>query len=197
MNRYLWILGYVLVCTPFHANAQGYRPDLMCTPTAENARELNLGRRLSLRSLVLTEVSPNAPAFAMMGGRLLLSHRNNNNAYLTYNISTGNIDFGQAIRNQPGAPLYTDYLGTAQGDRPILVSETRGIGHVCAAALVGTCGVGTIVQGATQCLQATASSRTRYCTCTSDGAGTPVYAWALDWGAGAVGTATTCPEVTP
>lgn len=166
------------------------------TPT--RISEQLLGEYFSMKTLVLTENRSTVDALVLMGGRLRFAPSSvNANAYCYYDSSIG-LRCGFSIVNAPGGALFTDFLSSAQQDRPVRYSETRGFGHVCAAALVGTCGSGTTVEGTTQCLQATPTSRTRYCTCTSDGdAEAPAFAWALNWGAGTVGTASTCPEVTP
>lgn len=163
--------------------------------TATRISEQLLGEYFSMKTLVLTENRSTVDGLTLMGSRLRFSSVSSG-AYLVYDPNIGLV-CGAQFKVAAGGALLADYLASSQQDRPVRVAQTHGLGHVCAAALVGTCGVGTIVEGTTQCLQATASSRTRYCTCTSDGAGTPAYAWALNWGAGTVGTSTTCPEVTP
>jgi hypothetical protein len=182
-----------LVLAAAVAQAQGVPPRASGV-TAQSLSEQLLGGYFSMNSLVLTESNPARTALAIMGGRVYLY--STTNAYFFFDPAIG-VVFASQIKNAPGGNLLTDYLMSAQQDRPVAFSESRGFRHVCAAALVGTCGAGTITEGTTQCLSATVTSRTRYCTCTSNGAGSPVYAWALEGGAGAVGDATTCPEVTP
>ena len=190
--RLLFLLGAMAIA-PL-AQAQG-----ICSTepvTASKIREQLLGEYFSLGTLVITQNNPATAALTIMGGRLYLF--SNSSAYVFYDRTTGLITFGAEVKNALGGNWLSDYWMSAQNDaRPVAVSDIEGFRHICAAALVGTCGVANIVQGTTQCLQATATSRTRYCTCTSNGAGTPAYAWALNFGAGTVGDSTTCPEVTP
>jgi hypothetical protein len=163
------------------------------TPTSIS--EQLLGEYFSMETLVITENRSTVDGLTLMGSRLRFSSVSSG-AYLVFDSNIGMV-CGAAFKLAAGGALWADFIVSSQADRPVRVSQSHGLGIVCAAALTGTCGSGTIVEGTTQCLQATGTSRTRYCTCTSNGAGTPVWAWALDWGAGTVGDATTCPEVTP
>lgn len=188
--RHFIVLMVLLPCVAF---AQWSNAQQAGGLTQQRISEYLLGGDLSMESLVLTENNPATAALTIMGGRLCLFSISNSCFY--YDRTTGLLTFNVQLKNVLGGNLLTDYLMSAQQDRPVAFSETRGFRHVCAASLVGTCGSGTIVEGTQQCLLATLTSRTRYCTCTSDGAASPTYAWANSLGD--VGDATTCPEVTP
>lgn len=196
--RSIWtLLALMIVSGPLEVRAQGYRPDMQCRLTPTMINEQRVGGRATERQLVLTENNTASDALVILGGRLRFASTTvSSNAYLYFDSNIGFV-LGSQLKVAPGGATFTDYLASSQQDRPISTSQTHGFGIICRAALTGTCGAGTIIQGTTQCLEATATSRTRYCTCTSNGAGSPTYAWALDWGAGTVGDATTCPEVTP
>lgn len=186
-------LSLLVVLTALPAMGQGYPLRHQQTLTQQHISEYLLGGDLSMESLVLTENNPVTAALTIMGGRLCLFSISNSCFY--YDRTTGLLTFNVQLKNALGGNLLTDYLMSAQQDRPVAFSETRGFRHVCAANLVGTCGSGTIVEGTQQCLSATLTSRTRYCTCTSNGAGSPTFAWQNNLGD--VGDTTTCPEVTP
>lgn len=179
------------VLVPCVAGAQWARTEQSLTQ--QRISEYLLGGDFSMQSLVLTENNPATAGLTIMGGRLCLFSIANSCFY--YDRNSGLLTFNVQIKNTPGGNLLTDYLMSSQQDRPVAFSETRGFRHVCAASLVGTCGSGTIVEGTQQCLLATLTSRTRYCTCASDGAASPTYAWVNNLGD--VGDTTTCPEVTP
>jgi hypothetical protein len=181
----------VLVALP--AMGQGYPISSRQTLTQQRIAEYLIGEDFTMESLVLTENNPASVALAIMGGKLCLFSTSPSCFY--YDRGTGLFTFGAQIKNALGGNLLTDFLMSAQQDRPVAFSETRGFRHLCQAALVGTCGTGTIVEGTQQCLSATLTSRTRYCTCTSNGAASPTYAWVNT--DGDVGDTTTCPEITP
>jgi hypothetical protein len=186
-------LSLLLVLLALPAMGQGYQPSGRSPLTQQRIVEYLIGADFTAESLVLTENNPASVALALMGGKLCLYSTTASCFY--YNRGTGLFTFNAEIKNAPGGNLLTDFLMSAQQDRPVAVSDTRGFRHVCAASLVGTCGVGTIVEGTQQCLLATLTSRTRYCTCTSNGAASPTYAWMNSLGD--VGDTTTCPEITP
>lgn len=184
------MIAHGLVIGLMIAQFGGSEPKL--TPT--RISEQLLGEYFSMGTLVITENRSTMDGIALMGSRLRFSSVSAG-AYLVFDSNIGLV-CGTQFKVAAGGNLLADFLASSQQDRPVRVSQTHGFGHVCAAALVGTCGVGTIVEGTIQCIQASAGvSRTRYCTCTSDGAGSPTYAWENN--RGDIGNATTCPTVTP
>lgn len=104
-----------------------------------------------------------------------------------------NLEFkgnGEALVNGPLDQYNAGYFKNAIGG-PVLVDDAQGIR--VAAKTLGTCGADT-PEGAElddAAAGGTSGARTRRCKCTSDGAGTPAYAW-QNTATGTVGTATTC-----
>jgi hypothetical protein len=71
-------------------------------------------------------------------------------------------------------------------DKDGAVLPVGGTLRTCASALEGLIARDSAAGGTT-------GNRTRVCVCTSDGAGTPAYAW-VNLGSGTVGNTTTCPN---
>jgi hypothetical protein len=86
-----------------------------------------------------------------------------------------------------------DQLNPKTSTSPITFVSSKGLLHVVTAAL-GTCALareGTEMRDNTS--GGTSGDRTRICLCTSDGGGTPAYAWVNIGCPDTVGDATTCP----
>jgi hypothetical protein len=81
------------------------------------------------------------------------------------------------------------FLVNQTGTEPVNVDDSHGFRKVCYASLP-TCGT-QVPEGTQVTVCASGSARTKECECTSDGAGTPTYAWA-HLGTWAIGDPTTC-----
>lgn len=179
---------------PFAGGTQGSGGAL----TSEGVVEALLGEDFSANSLVLTDNDTASDGLVLMGSRLrFVPNDVNANAYMYFDTSTG-FFLGNQLNLADGAFLTADNLAPKRASQSLSVYGSNGMTLVCQNALPGTaCGTSPIVQGTSVCLNATATSRTRVCTCTASSDSSPTYAWALNGGAGTVGDATTCPEVTP
>lgn len=186
----------ILVLLGGPAFAQGYAPRATQShPTWLRLQETLLGQPMSFDSIVLTQSDPSVDTLTLAGGRLrFYPEADAANAVMFYDPAYGLTTYtGLRV----GGYILTNGLLNYSQNGPVAVDEANGLKLTCQSALPGTCGVGTITQATIVTLCATASSRTRTCTCTASSNSSPTYAWALDGGAGAVGTTTTCPEVTP
>jgi len=192
-------LALLVLFFPVLALGQGYRPSANFQLRTLDIQASLLGHPLSVDSLTLTHAAPGEDAILIreMTYIRLAPSSVNGNAKMRFNPDTG-LELSMQLLIAPGGAVFTDYLNSRQGARPVEVSEPYGLAIVCGAeASLGTCGSGTLIEGTMKTLCATASSRTRICTCTASSNTSPVFAWALDGGSGTVGTSTTCPGVTP
>lgn len=159
--------------------------------TADEVSAVLLGEDMSFNRLVLTEASTTQDGLVLNGARIR-GRQNGANDWIQ--MTDNGWWFGQTVKNCTGCILLTDGLSSA-GSVPITVHETKGLKIACKASL-DTCN-STLGQGTQQTACASATSRTRLCTCTASSDAAPTYAWALSGGAGTVGDTTTCPDVTP
>lgn len=91
-----------------------------------------------------------------------------------------------------GANLLADAQYPRQDAIPFEFRGSKGYRHVCiAAGSLPTCGSSAAPQSTELTICAASSVATRKCICTSDGAGTPAWAW-VNTLTGTVGTSTTC-----
>ena len=181
---------------PFDGSGQSGRG----STTATSVQSALLGELLSVDQITLTRATPGEDSIRtreMTYFRMAPSSVNAN-ARFRFNPDTG-FEFSSALLNCAGCSAWTDSLVSRQGDRSVRVDQAQGLGLTPQGSL-GTCdnttGSGHAREGDMKTLAATLTSRTRTCTCTLDTAGGS-GAWALDGGAGLVGTSTTCPEVAP
>lgn len=193
-----WLV--LLALLPGAVFAQGYRPNVSLQLTYSNVQAQLLAQPLSVDRLVLTHAAPGEDSLILRENTYLRMAPTtvNNNARFKFNPDTG-FEFSSALLNCAGCSAWTDSLVSRQGDRSVRIDQAQGLGFTPQGSL-GTCdnttGSGHAREGDVKTLAATATSRTRTCTCTLDTSGGS-GAWALDGGAGLVGTASICPEVAP
>lgn len=181
---------------PALASAQALLPASSSgTVTARAVEQQILGEDLSCRSLVLPGLgNATSDTLTLLSGRLRLAPQTVNNGAVFYWDNSIGFVIGNQLNLAVGAALLADYVESRTSSQPLQLSATHGYRAIPRSA-VGTCGSSAEPEGTQITLLATSTSRTRHCLCTSDGAGTPAYAWENN--RGDVGTASVCPEVTP
>lgn len=152
-----------------------------------------IGESLSVNDLVCTEADTSTDGLTLNGARLRLRMNGDNDTWIQ--ATDSGVWLSQPLRNCAGCVARIDALVTSSTGIPVRVDETKGFNITCKASL-DTCN-GTLGQGTQQTACASATSRTRVCTCTASSDTAPTFAWALSGGAGTVGNATTCPDVAP
>ena len=192
MSRALFLLALL----PALATAQGYRPRSVSLLTYDGVQGQLLGQPLSADLMVLTHAAPGEDSLTMRELTYLRMAPTsvNNNARFRFDPDLG-FTFSSAVLNAAGASFWTDSLVSRQGDRSVRVDQGQGLGFA-PQSTIGTCdnttGSGKHREGDVKVLSgASLSGRTRICMCTSDGGGTPAYAW-LNVTTGTVGTSTAC-----
>lgn len=162
--------------------------------TTAAVQEATLGEDMSFSSLLLTEASPTGDALTLVGGARLRLSPDNGNAYIRWNPDIG-VSTPSALEIGAGASFFVDSIYSRQGDRSVSIDQAHGV-RLSPQATIGTCdnttGSGHSREGDVKALSgASLSARTRLCICTSDGGGTPAYAW-VNVITGTVGTASAC-----
>lgn len=201
MTRAEWWLLALTLATSSSVRAQGYRPNVSLQLTYPTVQGQLLARPVSVNNLLITEADPTGAGLVMVGSARFwwAPSAINGNAHCEWDNDFG-ISCSAALRIGAGAPFKTDSLYSRQGDRSVAVDQAEGL-RLTPQSTLGTCdntaASGHAREGDVKTLAATGTSRTRTCTCTASSNSSPTYAWALGGGSGAVGTSTTCPEVTP
>lgn len=155
-----------------------------------------LAQPMSFNNLLLTEASPTGAGLMLVGSSRLwwTTPAINGNAHCEWDNSFG-ISCSSALRIGAGASFNADVLYSRQGDRSVSVEQAEGL-RLAPQSIIGTCdntaATGHAREGDMKILSGTSlSARTRVCVCSSDGGGTPAFAW-LNVVTGTIGTSSAC-----
>jgi hypothetical protein len=155
-----------------------------------------LAQPMSFNNLLLTEAAPTGSALMLVGGARFwwTTPAINGNAHCEWDNNIG-ISCASALQIGAGASFFADSIYSRQGDRSVSIDQAQGL-RFAPQSSIGTCdnttGSGHSREGDVKLLSgAVLSARSRLCLCTSDGGGTPAYAW-LNVVTGTVGTSSAC-----